>query len=129
MFENARRGRQARIFTTNVPKILDLKSSSEQILFRKLTLGAPVYISKLSQISLAYRLVKLRITILKSHPWYLCQISLQIMLLPIHMRLIRSLTLIVVVLFIQLVIKPNTVAILWWSFSFSQLAISKINNK
>ena len=30
-FENPRRGRQARDFTTNVPKILDLKSSSEQI--------------------------------------------------------------------------------------------------
>ena len=31
MFENPRRGRQARSFTTNVPKILDLQSSSEQI--------------------------------------------------------------------------------------------------
>ena len=31
MFENRRRGRQARNFTTNVPKILHLKSSSEQI--------------------------------------------------------------------------------------------------
>ena len=31
MFENPRRGRQARIFTTNVPKIVDLQSSSEQI--------------------------------------------------------------------------------------------------
>ena len=31
MFENPRRGRQARNFTTNDPKILDLKSSSEQI--------------------------------------------------------------------------------------------------
>ena len=31
MFENPRRGRQATKFTTNVPKILDLKSSSEQI--------------------------------------------------------------------------------------------------
>ena len=31
MFENPRRGRQARNFSTNVPKILDLKSSSEQI--------------------------------------------------------------------------------------------------
>ena len=31
MFENSRRGRQARNFTINVPKILDLKSSSEQI--------------------------------------------------------------------------------------------------
>ena len=41
MFENPRRGRQARNFTTTVPKILDLKSSSEQILFRKWPLGAP----------------------------------------------------------------------------------------
>ena len=41
MFENPRRGRQARNFTTNVPKILDLKSSSEQIFSRKLPLGAP----------------------------------------------------------------------------------------
>ena len=31
MFENPRRGRQVRNFTRNVPKILDLKSSSEQI--------------------------------------------------------------------------------------------------
>ena len=41
MSENARRGRQARNFTTNVPKILVLKSSSEQIFSRKLPLGAP----------------------------------------------------------------------------------------
>ena len=41
MFENPRRGRQARNLTTNVPKILDLKSSSEQTFFRKLSLGAP----------------------------------------------------------------------------------------
>ena len=41
MFENPRRGRQARTFTTNVPKILVLKSSSEQIFSRKLPLGAP----------------------------------------------------------------------------------------
>ena len=31
MFENPRRGRQARNFTTNAPKILDRKPSSEQI--------------------------------------------------------------------------------------------------
>ena len=42
MFENPRRGRQAINFTTNVPKILVLKSSSEQIFSRKLPLGAPV---------------------------------------------------------------------------------------
>ena len=41
MVENPRRGRQARNFTTNVSKILDLKSSSEQIFFRKLSFGAP----------------------------------------------------------------------------------------
>ena len=41
MFENPRRGGQARNFTTNVAKILDLKSTSEQIFFRKLSLGAP----------------------------------------------------------------------------------------
>ena len=41
MFENPRRGRQARNFTTNAPKILDLKSSSKQIFSRKLPLGAP----------------------------------------------------------------------------------------
>ena len=44
MFENPRRGRQASNFTTNVPKILDLKLSSKQIFFQKLSLGAPVYI-------------------------------------------------------------------------------------
>ena len=41
-FENPRRGRQARNFSENDPKILDLKSSSEEIIFRKLSLGAPV---------------------------------------------------------------------------------------
>ena len=41
MFENPKRGRQAKNFTTSVPKILDLKSSSEQIFSRKLSLGAP----------------------------------------------------------------------------------------
>ena len=41
MFENPRRGREARNCTTNAPKILDLKSSSEQIFSRKLPLGSP----------------------------------------------------------------------------------------
>ena len=40
-FENPRRGRQARNLSENDPKILDLKSSSEQIMFPKLSLGAP----------------------------------------------------------------------------------------
>ena len=33
MFENPRTGTQAKSFTTNVPKTLDLKLSSEQIFF------------------------------------------------------------------------------------------------
>ena len=37
---------------------------------------------QIAQISLAQRLVKLCKTILKYRSWYLCQISLQIMLLP-----------------------------------------------
>ena len=40
-FENPRRGRQARNLSENDQKIVDLKSSSEQIIFRKLSLGAP----------------------------------------------------------------------------------------
>ena len=40
-FENPRRGKQARNLSENDPKILDLKSSSKQIIFRKLSLGAP----------------------------------------------------------------------------------------
>ena len=40
-FENPRRGRQARNFTTNIPKILDLKIVFRTDIFRKLLLGAP----------------------------------------------------------------------------------------
>ena len=42
MFENPRRGRQARNFTTNVPKIIDLKSSPEQI-FSENCRGVPLH--------------------------------------------------------------------------------------
>ena len=52
MFENPRSGRQGRNFTTNVSKILDLKSSSEEIFFRKLSLGAPVLNFKIKVIPL-----------------------------------------------------------------------------
>ena len=54
MFENPGRGRQARNFTTNVPKILDLKSSSEQIFFRKLSLGAPVPFAAIAELGHKY---------------------------------------------------------------------------
>ena len=39
-FENPRSGKQARILPKNVPKILDLKSSSEQ-LFSEIDVGCP----------------------------------------------------------------------------------------
>ena len=47
MFENPRRGRQARNFATTVPKILDLKSSSEQI-FSKNCRWVPLFRSNVS---------------------------------------------------------------------------------
>ena len=52
MSENPRRGRQARNLTKNVPKILDLKSSSEQIFFRKLSLGAPAVSQAVEELSM-----------------------------------------------------------------------------
>ena len=45
-FENPRRGRQARNLKTNVPKILDLKSSSEQI-FSKICRWVPLTLTDL----------------------------------------------------------------------------------
>ena len=46
MFENPRRGRQARNFTTNVPKTLGLKLSYEQIFSENCPSGAPELILK-----------------------------------------------------------------------------------
>ena len=63
MFENPRRGRQARNFTINAPKILDLKSSSEQIFSRKLPLGAPD-VKKDMRISSVSLITSLHITLL-----------------------------------------------------------------
>ena len=62
MFENPRRGRQARNFTENDPKILDLKSSSEQIIFRKLSLGAPVMSVKMKSKTPTPRVIQMRKT-------------------------------------------------------------------
>ena len=49
MFENPRRGRQAKNFTTSVPKILDLRSSSEQI-FSEIVVGCPCLYLSLSNV-------------------------------------------------------------------------------
>ena len=54
MFENTRKGRQARNFTRNAPKIVDLKSSSEQIFSRKLPLGAPEMLISVQKYELQY---------------------------------------------------------------------------
>ena len=58
MFENPRRGRQARNFTTNVSKILDLKSSSEQIFFRKLSLGVPAFVDLSPHVSCDFSIAR-----------------------------------------------------------------------
>ena len=71
LLENPRRGMQARNFTTNVPKILDPKSSSEQIFFRKLSLAAPVKLM-VYKATMQARLVKL----------YKAKLALSINLVP-----------------------------------------------
>ena len=61
MFENPRTGRQARNFTKNVPNILDLKSSSEQIFsenWRCVSLQEPIGSWSLSIVSLYCRRLK-----------------------------------------------------------------------
>ena len=54
MFENPRRGRQTRNFTANAPKILDLKSSSEQIFFENCR-WVPLLIEDLDKAFAKYR--------------------------------------------------------------------------
>ena len=49
MFENPRRGRQARNFATNVSKNARSQIVFRTDIFRKLTLGAPVFIRELKQ--------------------------------------------------------------------------------
>ena len=49
MFENSRRGRQARNFRTNVPKIVDLKSNRY---FPKIDVGCPCFVTRLGKINL-----------------------------------------------------------------------------
>ena len=67
-FENPRRGRQARNFSENDPKILDLKSSSEQIIFRKLSLGAPEMSSSL-MVKFSIYATKIDKTLVSAHQW------------------------------------------------------------
>ena len=73
---------QARNFTTNVPKILDLKSSSEQIFSRKLSLGAPDLLTASLSISINAMLAFSDIL-----PFNLNCYSLETLLLPGSNRL------------------------------------------
>ena len=59
MFENPRRGRQERNFTTNVPIIRDLKSSSEQKKKMKIDVGCPCLMIKMIKIYKEWRSVTL----------------------------------------------------------------------
>ena len=56
MFENPRRGKQARNFTTNGPKILDLKSSSEQIFSENWRLVPLIYVHAYTLLQSLHRL-------------------------------------------------------------------------
>ena len=69
MFENPRRGRQARNFTTNVPKILDFKSSSEQI-FSENCRWVPLDIEWPDQLSTKRKAVY---TLVLFHTYFLCE--------------------------------------------------------
>ena len=62
MFENPRRGSQARNFGENVPKIVDLKSSSEQIFSENcrwvpLIIGRTTATTTTNQLNLINRIV------------------------------------------------------------------------
>ena len=57
MFENPRRGRQARNLTTNVLKILDLKSSSEQIFSKNRRWVPPELLSVFLQTDQVWRVM------------------------------------------------------------------------
>ena len=82
MFENPKRGRQERNFTTNAPKIIDLKSFSEQIFSRKLPLGAPDKIHcKLMRevfVCMKYNLTTIKIYFKQGRKFkFLCQTGLK----------------------------------------------------
>ena len=59
--------------------------------------------------------MKLRVTILKYHSWYLCQISLQIMLLPIqiltHNAILMDTTNVEVPFFVQVINRKREVKV------------------
>ena len=74
-FENPRRGRQARNFSENDPKILDLKSSSEQIIFRKLSLGAPDIDDTGREAKGPSNLTLIFVPQKQKRMFYLCQVS------------------------------------------------------
>ena len=63
MFENPRRGRQAKTFTTTVPKILDQIVFQTDI-FRKLPLGAPDLYCRLAY---SYKIVISRAALIENN--------------------------------------------------------------
>ena len=68
MFEHPRRGRQARNFTTNVLKILDLKSSSEQIFSENCRwVSLMFYYSPVKTINIIYAVLIPFISISREH--------------------------------------------------------------
>ena len=64
MFENPRRGRLTRNFAKNVQKILDLKSSSEQI-FSENCRWVPLYVMRSLSNTVFFRKKKLSTSVVK----------------------------------------------------------------
>ena len=81
MFENPRRGKQARNLTTNVPKILDLKSSSEQVFSENerwvplAGISLPFFIRRsFLSVLIGYLLVCLFVCFFFTCNYYLCRV-------------------------------------------------------
>ena len=81
MFENPRRGKQARNLTTNVPKILGLKSSSEQVFSENwrwvplARISLPFFIRRsFLSVLISYLLVCLFVCLFFTYNYYLCRV-------------------------------------------------------
>ena len=92
LFKNPRRGRQAINFTTNVPKILDLKLSSEQIFFPKIVVGCPclLYILKVLLNLHNFPLLNINCTEPNLGPLYISYIMVQILNCKIPERVLLN---------------------------------------
>ena len=83
MYENPRRGSQARNFGENVPKIVDLKSSSEQI-FSENCRWVPLIIGRTTATTTTNQLNLIALCLLLKILAYFFSYSMKTVLLPLH---------------------------------------------